>query len=1187
MKKFKTCDGNTAAANVAYAFSEIAAIFPITPSSPMGELADQWASEGKKNLFGQEIKVQEMQSEAGASGTIHGCLTGGALTTTFTASQGLLLMLPNMFKIAGELLPTVFHVAARSIAAQSLSIYADHSDVMATRGTGFALLSSSSVQEAQDLAVIAHLATLKSKVPFLHFFDGFRTSHEIKKIEEISYEELKELLDIKYVDEFKATGIRPENPYTKVGAENPDVYFQGRETVNKYYLETPNIVKEYMNKFFEKTGRRYEPFQYIGVENPDTVLIAMGSATQTIEETIDFLNKKGERLGMIRVHLYRPFSISDFIEKIPSSTKFIAVLDRTKEPGSTGEPLYLDVVDALRQDKQLNDSHLDHENLFVIGGRYGLSSKEFTPSMVKAVIDHVRSKGWHGFTVGINDDVTKLSIPVDEEVVSIDENIIQCKFWGYGSDGTVSANKNSIKIIGELTDKHVQGHFAYDSKKSGGITISHLRFGDKEIKSEYEVHHPDFVALHKSSYIGRYDILEGIKKDGVFLINSPWPADKVFEHLTLDMQRAIIEKNISVYSIDALKISRESGLGIKINTIMQTAFFKLTKILSEEEFVPAMKKHIETQFHLKGKEVIEKNFSAIDKALRAIEKVPVVKTDNYVKFKKLVPDDADDFTKKVIQPIMRLKGDEIPVSLMTENGAVPTATSRLEKRGVANMVPHWDPDYCVQCSMCSLSCPHAAIRVKQIRPEDLEGAPESFKTLKSNTKNDSGLRYKVQTYINDCVECNLCVESCPVKGKALKMIPIEEARINNEVENESFFEKLPDNILDGTTETSIKGSQLKTPYFEFSGACAGCGETPLIRLTTQLFGERMVIANATGCSSIYGGTFPTTPYSVNKEGVGPAWANSLFEDNAEYGLGIRLAIDENRKYLKAQLKTLLKTGTTEDLKRAIEKMLSFWDKTDDEAMNAAKEVKKFIPEALACVYGESVEPLNYLNKFKDYLVDKSVWIIGGDGWAYDIGFGGLDHVLAQGKNVNVLVLDNEEYANTGGQSSKSTPRGATAKFAISGKTLPKKNLGAIFMTYGNVYVASVNLGANPSQLLKTLKEAEAYDGPSIIIAYTPCIAHGFKMEFAMTQEKNAVKSGYWPLYRFDPRKISLGEDPLHYDGPKKSLDFEDYIGVEKRYSSLKISKPDLADELIEQAKIDNDQRINIVKSFSQKKSDEN
>ncbi len=1186
MKKFKTCDGNTATASIAYAFSEIAAIFPITPSSPMGELADLWSSLGKKNLFGHEVKVQEMQSEAGASGTIHGCLTGGALTTTFTASQGLLLMLPNMFKIAGELLPTVFHVAARSIAAQSLSIYADHSDVMATRGTGFALLSSSSVQEAQDMAVIAHLSTLKTKVPFLHFFDGFRTSHEIKKIEEIPEKILREMLDIKFVNDFKLTGIRPETPYAKVGAENPDVYFQGRETVNKNYELTPGVVKEYMDLFYEKTGRRYEPFQYIGAKDADTVLIAMGSSTQTIEETINYLNSKGEKLGLIRVHLYRPFSIEDFVKKIPSTTKFIAVLDRTKEPGSTGEPLYLDVVDALRQDKQKGSSSLNHDNLFVIGGRYGLSSKEFTPSMVNAIITHVRNRGWHSFTVGITDDVTNLSIPINEEIISVDKNTFQCKFWGYGSDGTVSANKNSIKIIGELTDKFVQGHFAYDSKKSGGITISHLRFGDNPIKSEYEVHHPDFVALHKQSYIGRYDILEGIKEGGIFLINSSWSPEKVFENLTLDMQRIIKEKNIKVYTIDALKLAKEAGLGIKINTIMQTAFFKLTNILPEDEFISAMKKHIASQFRLKGQEIINKNYRVIDLAISEIKEVSIVDTSSSAKYKKLIPDDANDFIKKVIQPIMRLKGDEIPVSAMTINGAVPTATSRLEKRGVANMVPHWDPDYCVQCSMCSLSCPHAAIRVKQIRPEDLKDAPGTFKTLKSTTRNKSDLRYKVQTYINDCVECNLCVESCPVKGKALKMIPIEEARINNEVENEKFFDALPDNITEGTTESSIKGSQLKVPYFEFSGACAGCGETPLIRLTTQLFGDRMVIANATGCSSIYGGTFPTTPYSVNKEGLGPAWANSLFEDNAEYGYGMRLAIDENRKYLKSVLEKLLQTGTTENLKNAIEKMLSLWDETSDEAINAAKDVKKLLPEALACVYGESKEPLDYINTFKDYLVDKSVWIIGGDGWAYDIGFGGLDHVLAQGKNVNVLVLDNEEYANTGGQSSKSTPRGATAKFAIAGKTLPKKNLGAIFMTYGNVYVASVNLGANPAQLLKTLKEAESYDGPSIIIAYTPCIAHGIKMQFAMTQEKNAAKSGYWPLYRYDPRKIALGEDPLSFDSPVRSVKFEDYIGEEKRYTALRISKPDVADKLVSLAKEDIDQRINIIKGFSNQKNKE-
>lgn len=1183
MRKYKTCDGNTAAASIAYAFSEIAAIYPITPSSPMGELADAWSALEKQNLFGQKVLVQEMQSEAGAAGTIHGCLTGGALTTTFTASQGLLLMLPNMFKIAGELLPTVFHVASRSLACQALSIYADHSDVMATRGTGFALLSSSSVQEAQDMAAIAHLSTLKASVPFVHFFDGFRTSHEIQKIEEIPESVLKEMLDIKYVHQFKKTGIKPEDPYTKVGAENPDVYFQGRETVNKNYLETPTIVKEYMNLFFEKTGRRYNLFQYIGAPDADTIIIAMGSSTQTIEETISHLVANGEKVGMIRVHLYRPFSINHFLEVLPKTTNKIAVLDRTKEPGSTGEPLYLDIVDALRQDKQQGNNRFDYDNIYIIGGRYGLSSKEFTPSMVKSTINHVRNKGHHGFSVGIIDDVTNLSINVEEEVSIIPKDVVQCKFWGYGSDGTVSANKNSIKIIGENTDLNVQGHFAYDSKKSGGITISHLRFGEREIKSEYEVHHPNFVALHKPSYIGQYDILEGIEQDGTFLINCEWKPEEVFDKLTVEMQNTIREKNIKVYTIDAFSIAKNAGLGNRINTIMQVAFFKLTNILPEVIFVKAMKEHIASQFKLKGQDIIEQNYKVIDNALTEVYEASIKEhTPLHTPNKKLIADDANDFVKNVVEPIMRLKGDQIPVSAMTRTGAVPTATSQLEKRRVANEVPEWDLNHCIQCGMCSFVCPHAAIRTKQFKPTYLEKAPETFHALKSNTKNEFELLFKVQTYVDDCVGCNVCVEACPMKNKALKMVPIQQAIDNNEEANEKFFHSLPDNVVDGTTLSSIKGSQLKVPYFEFSGACGGCGETPLIRLTTQMFGDRMVIANATGCSSIYGGTFPTTPYTTDKNGVGPAWANSLFEDNAEYGYGMRLAIDEHRVYLKAAMEKLLQTGTTDEMKAACEHMLAMWDKTDEEAKNAALEIRKKLPGALSCVYGESEEPLKYIDQYKEYLVDKSVWIIGGDGWAYDIGFGGLDHVLAQGKNVNVLVLDNEEYANTGGQASKATPRGATAKFAMAGKGMPKKNLGAMFMSYGNIYVASVDLAANPTQLLKALQEAESYNGPSIVIGYTPCIAHGLKdMKLSLQEEKLAAKSGYWPLYRYDPRKVSEGKDPLQFDSPVKSVEFKDYIKNETRYTALEISKPEIAKHLFQLAEDDAKQRIDIIKHFSE------
>ncbi|MGM5484047.1 MAG: pyruvate:ferredoxin (flavodoxin) oxidoreductase, partial [Nanobdellota archaeon] len=883
-KKHTTMDGNTAASNIAYLFSEVAAIYPITPSSPMGEMADLWAAKGRKNLFGEKLNVIEMQSEGGASGAIHGSLTGGALTTTYTASQGLLLMLPNMFKIAGEMLPGVFHVASRSLAYQALSIFGDHSDTMAARGTGFAMLSSGSVQEAQDMAAIAHLSAIESSVPFLHFFDGFRTSHEIQKIENIEEDVLKSMINFDAVKKFKDNGIRPEKPYSKVGAENPDVYFQGRERSNKYYEEAPEIVKKYMDLFYEKTGRRYEPFQYVGDKNADKIIIAMGSSVETIDETVNYLNSKGDKVGAIKVRLYRPFSTEMLIEAIPESVKKIAVLDRTKESGSVGEPLYLDVVSALKQNGK--------EDIEVIGGRYGLSSKEFTPSMVNSVFDHLENNGVNGFTVGIEDDLSNKSIKVNEDINTENSDVIRCKFWGYGSDGTVSANKNSIKIIGEETDMFVQGYFSYDSKKSGGTTVSHLRFGNKKIKSQYLLEESDFIALHKPSYIGVYDILEGIKKNGTFLINCPWKPEDVIKNLTKEMQDKIKEKNVKVYCIDAFRIANEMGLGNKINTIMQTAFFKLSGVIEENKAIELIKKHIEKQFRRKGKEIVKMNWDAVDNAVNNIKEVPIGNEKNHVDEKKLVPDDVDDFTKSVIEPIMRKKGDNIPVSKMPLDGAVPTGTTKLEKRGVAVKVPKWISEKCIQCGNCSLVCPHAAIRIKQVYPEDLKNAPEDFVTLKSLGKNENKLQFRVQVYPEDCVGCGLCKEVCPKEG-ALEMIPLEESRKDGENERREFFDKLPENITEGVPEDSIKGTQLKQPLLEFSGACGGCGETPYAKLVTQMFGDNMIIANATGCSSIWGGTFPTIPYTKNKKGKGPAWANSLFEDNAEYGFGMRLAVDSN------------------------------------------------------------------------------------------------------------------------------------------------------------------------------------------------------------------------------------------------------------------------------------------------------
>ncbi len=1172
-KRFITCDGNTAAAQVAYKFSEVAAIYPITPSSPMGELADMLAAKGHTNLFGEPVRVAEMQSEAGASGAIHGSLTAGALTTTFTASQGLMLMLPNMFKIAGELLPAVFHVSARSLAIQALSIFGDHSDVMAARGTGFALLSSGGVQEAQDMAAIAHLAALESSVPFLHFFDGFRTSHEIQKIEAIEDEILSEMLDQKYVEAFRTKALSSDHPVCKVGAENPDVYFQGRETVNRFYNAVPGIVRKYMKMFAEKTGRSYDLFEYVGSPDATKAIIAMGSAVETIDETIGAMNANGEKVGAIKVRLYRPFSAEDFLSVLPETVQKIAVLDRTKEPGSAGEPLYLDVAATVKA-----------KDIQVIGGRYGLSSKEFTPSHIKAIFTHLDNAATHGFTVGINDDVTHTSIPMDEDFKAEQEGIIRCKFWGYGSDGTVSANKNSIKIIGNNTERYVQGYFQYDSKKSGGVTVSHLRFGDKKIRSQYLLTTSDFIALHKTSYIGRYDILKGIKEGGVFLINSPWQPEEVFEHLTKQMQQTIKEKNIRLYTIDASAIAHEVGLGNRINTVMQVAFFKLANVIPIDAAIGYIKSAIEKQFAAKGQEIVKMNWEAVDRAIDGIHEVPVPEdVAASAPELRLVPEGSTGFVKDVIEPIMHRKGDSIPVSKMPIDGAVPTGTTKIEKRGVALEVPEWKPENCIQCTQCSLSCPHAAIRVKQIPPEELAEAPGSFTTIKSKTKNDKDLHFKVQVYPEDCVGCGVCAEVCPAKNKALVMEPIEKARESGENENVDFFESLPDNITDGTTETSIKGSQFKTPLFEFSGACGGCGETPYVKLVTQLFGERMLIANATGCSSIYGGTFPTTPYCTNEHGEGPAWANSLFEDNAEYGYGFHLANDTIRKQLKNNIEKVLRTGTTEQLHVALERMLDIWDSTDEDAMSTARRIRQLLPDALEKVYGKSEGPLKKVNELKDFLIKKSIWIIGGDGWAYDIGYGGLDHVLAQGQDVNVLVVDTEVYSNTGGQSSKATPRGATAKFAMAGKPTPKKNLGLMMMSYGNVYVASVNMGANPAQVVKAMVEAERYPGPSIIIAYAPCIAHGINMQTRTEQMKKAGQSGYWPLYRFNPMLAQEGKNPFVWESRDPTIDFQDYILNEIRYKSLTINFPDRADKLFKEAEDDAKWRFDTYAKFQDKK----
>ncbi len=1162
-KKMVTIDGNTAAAHIAYAFSEVAAIYPITPSSPMGEYAEQWSSTGRENLWGKKVDIMEMQSEAGAAGAVHGALAAGALTTTFTASQGLLLMIPNMYKIAGEMIPTVFHVSARSLAAQSLSIFGDHSDVMACRNTGFAMTCASSIQETMDIALVAHLATLEAEVPFLNFFDGFRTSHEIQKVEEISYDDIRTLVDEKYIERFRSRAQRPEKPMTKVASQNEDVYFQGRETVNKYMDAVPSIVQKYMDKVAALTGRQYHLFDYVGAPDATDIVIVMGSAADTFEWVVDYLNANGKKVGLIKVRLYRPFSAKDFVACIPATAKRVAVMDRTKEPGAVGEPLYEDVVSALTLEGRTG--------LKVIGGRYGLSSKDFTPTHAKSVFDFLeRDDAWHGFTVGINDDVTHLSIPVCDKIDVTPKGVVSCMFWGLGSDGTVGANKNSIKIIGDNTDMNAQAYFAYDSKKSGGITISHLRFGKENLDMPWLVDHADFVACHNPAYIGRYDMLSALKEGGVFLLNSQIPSDEVFEHLTRDMQEQIINKHIHFYNIDALDIARSVGLGSRINTVMQAAFFKIANVLPEAEAIDLIKKYIKKTFLKKGEDVVNKNWAAVDAASAALVevKVPEKITKSYEP-KKLIPEDADAFAKNVIERSMHLEGNDIPVSQMSYDGKLPTGTAKLEKRGVAAYVPHWDSTKCIQCNQCVQSCPHAAIRAKQILPADLANAPATFHTIKSNTKNDKELQFKIQVYPEDCQGCGVCIEACPAKEKALSFSPLTVEREAGETANAEFFEALTYDNLDGLNMSTVKGLQFKQPLFEFSGACAGCGETPYVKMLSQICGERAVIANATGCSSIYSGTFPTIPYTKRADGRGPAWGNSLFEDNAEYGLGMRLAIDSNRNLLKLKIDELFAAGCSAELKSAIEKCLSLWDDDTEASITAQKEVQKVLASEKETDANKAA--LSKIKELQDYFSDKDVLIIGGDGWAYDIGYGGVDHVVASGKNVTILVLDTEVYSNTGGQASKSTPIAAVAKFANAGKQVGKKNMGFMCMSYGHVYVASCALGYNRQQAQKCLQEAVAYKGPSIVFCYAPCINHGINMRYSQVEAKKAVEAGYWPLYRFNPN----GEEGKKFTWETKpaTADYEEFIKGEVRYSSLYKTNPEHADELFAKAAVDAKERL--------------
>ena len=1171
MAKTVTIDGNTAAAHVAYAFSDVAAIYPITPSSPMAEVADEWGAQGRTNLFGQKVRIAEMQSEGGAAGAVHGSLSAGALTTTFTASQGLLLMIPNMYKISGELLPGVFHVSARALAAHSLSIFGDHSDVMACRQTGFAMLASASVQEVMDLALVTHLSAIKASVPFVHFFDGFRTSHEVQKIEQIEYEDMAKLLDYDAVNAFRARALNPEHPHQAGTAQNPDIYFQGREAANKRYLEIPGIVQNYMDKVGELTGRKYHLFDYVGAPDAERVIVIMGSGADVVEETVNYLNSKGEKLGLIKVRLYRPFAADKFIEAIPASCKRIAVLDRTKEPGSLGEPLYLDIVDALKEAGR---------DIECFGGRYGLGSKEFTPTMVKAVYDNLSlAQPKNHFTVGIIDDVTNTSLPMGELVNAAPEGTICCKFYGLGSDGTVGANKNSIKIIGDHTNMYAQGYFAYDSKKSGGLTISHLRFGKTPIQSPYLIDSADFVACHNASYVTKYDMLDGLKDNGIFLLNSPWTVEDMERELPASMKQAIARKHIRFYNIDGVKLAREVGMGNRINTVMQSAFFKLAEIIPADEAIGYMKAAAKKSYMKKGEDVVNKNYAAIDIGVTGLEEVKYPEAWANATEGAVAMDVSDDpYFVDFIKPILAQEGDKLPVSKLAPDGFVPTGTTKYEKRGIAVEVPSWIPENCIQCNRCSLVCPHACIRPFVM--ENGTEAPEEFKTIKAIGVGD-GKAFRVQVSPYDCTGCGNCVDVCPSKVKALKMVPLADCE---KVENANWNFALELPTLDlPVKKASVKGSQYLQPLFEFSGACAGCGETPYVKLVTQLFGDRMIVANATGCSSIYGGSAPTCPYTVNKQGHGPAWANSLFEDNAEFGFGMSLATSQRREKVADLVKALIAVSyCDEDLKAAGQNWLDNMDDAEGSRAAAAKLLEELHASVIdgcpceACTLGREV----LANA--DLLVKKSQWIFGGDGWAYDIGYGGLDHVLAMDEDVNVLVMDTEVYSNTGGQSSKATPTGSVAKFAAAGKRTKKKDLGMMAMSYGYVYVAKVCMGANPEQLIKAITEAEAYKGPSLIIAYAPCINHGVKagMGKAQAEAKKAVEAGYWPLYRYNPDLAAEGKNPFTLDSKPATLDYKEFILGENRYASLKQQFPGIADELFNRAEAEAKDKYDYYKKLN-------
>ncbi len=1164
-------DGNEATAYVAHKTSEVIAIYPITPSSTMGEFADEWSAKKRLNLWGTVPLVAEMQSEGGAAGAVHGALQAGALSTTFTASQGLLLMIPNMYKIAGELTSTVFHVSARSIAAQALSIFGDHSDVMACRQTGFAMLASCSVQEAHDFALIAQAATLESRVPFIHFFDGFRTSSEISKIERLSDEQIRAMVSDELVQAHRARGLSPEHPVIRGTAQNPDVYFQGRETVNTFYMACPGIVQKAMDKFAELTGRRYNLFDYEGAPDAERVLLLMGSGAETAGETAKFLAQKGEKVGVVKVRLYRPFDQEALLKALPATTKMIAVLDRTKEPGAGGEPLYLDVVNALVEGGR--------QQIKVIGGRYGLSSKEFTPGMVKGVFDEMRkAQPKNHFTIGIIDDVTHTSLEFDPHFSIELPETVRCVFWGLGSDGTVGANKNSIKIIGEETENFAQGYFVYDSKKSGGTTISHLRFGPKPIRAPYQISQAQFVACHQFGFLERYDVLRFAMSGGTFLLNSLYGPEEVWDHLPRETQESIINKKLRFFVIDANEVAKDTGMGGRINTIMQTCFFAISGILPRDEAIEQIKKSIKKTYAKRGEAVIQKNYDAVDQTLSHLHEVKVPgKVTSTTAIRPPVPADAPDFVRNVLGRMIGLDGDSVPVSAMPVDGTYPMATTQWEKRNIALEIPVWEPDLCIQCGKCVFVCPHAVIRAKVVDPALLEDAPPTFKSKPASWKEMPNMRYVLQVSPEDCTGCALCVEACPAKDKthvgrkAINMteqLPLREP----ESANWKFFLGLPEVDRTQISMRTLKNAQLLQPLFEFSLACAGCGETPYVKLLSQLFGDRALIANATGCSSIYSGNLPTTPWAANKDGRGPAWSNSLFEDNAEFGMGMRLTVDKQSEYIREILPQVASV-VGEDLVTALLNA----DQSTELGIKEQRERVALLKQRLQGTAGPLAKDVISL---ADMLLRRSVWIVGGDGWAYDIGYGGLDHVLASGRNVNVLVLDTEVYSNTGGQQSKSTPRGAVAKFAAQGKGISKKDLGLIAMAYGYVYVARVAMGASDQQTLNAFLEAEAYDGPSLIIAYSHCIAHGIDMSKGLEQQKLAVQSGAWPLYRYNPALVADGKNPLTIDSKEPSIPFEQYAYNETRYRMLVQSDEVRAEMLLKQAQGDAKSRWEFYKQMA-------